>query len=366
MHRVIAPFALALVTAVSACGGDAFELDEDVVGESQDEATSAGTWYAIRRDTRRCSAPACGGFFVRSIGKATTSCPGATATAECYVATADLANAGTDALEPGTSAGRTTVVRGRLARTTIAGRPFVRLNVNEVWVSPSTTTPAGTWYFVTGRDARRQALKVGTSSTRVLSTLDLAPARASAEDFGRAYTASNTSEGLLVVGAIATQGSGSRSVNTLAASKFFLRQKRVAPPATGALCGAPLRADLARATADLLYMSESDYPFEIFERTGAGPLDTAAFLRAAGLPANTPVETRTVDQFFSWIAREEAGMDPEEAATTARFRELRRTLGQHLTNLRVFRTGEIEVKVWILGNTACGDLAGVTTISIET
>ncbi|MDB6111867.1 MAG: nuiA [Pedosphaera sp.] len=123
---------------------------------------------------------------------------------------------------------------------------------------------------------------------------------------------------------------------------------------------------LQEATRDVLYMSESDYPFQIIQRAGEGrPPDAQTVLelssRAGGAVQVVPLET-----FFKHLIAEKPWHREQENATVRKFQKLLQVIRQHLPNAQVFRVGEIQVDVFILGNTADGDLAGLSTRAIET
>jgi hypothetical protein len=125
-------------------------------------------------------------------------------------------------------------------------------------------------------------------------------------------------------------------------------------------CAADLTADLAPVIDGLLYLSESDYPFEMVSVADAGNgAITAAHLRdLLGYAAGTVMETRTLDEFFTAYLL--GGADGD------RYTEMRAILEAHLTDLTVIRLDTIQVHVYVVGRTACGEIAGVTTISVET
>ena len=137
---------------------------------------------------------------------------------------------------------------------------------------------------------------------------------------------------------------------------------------TGTLCGEALKTQLASASNGLLWTSESDYPFTVFEREGEGtaPVTAARLLLWLGRPASTQVEIRTLADMFDWPAREDADASPEERATSARYRALRTLLTDSLRDVTVIKLGTIQVEVFFLGTTRCGDVAGLQTLSIET
>lgn len=150
---------------------------------------------------------------------------------------------------------------------------------------------------------------------------------------------------------------------------------RVCEPA----CFAPLRAQLSPVTDGLLYTSESDHPFALLALPQfASALDVQPqdlvdiiYARAEGyikpVHAASPMEEISSERFFQWIAREEdEEMDDWERDQTARYRELRQLVQEHLGDLRIIRLGDVEVHIFLLGTSPCGGVVGLQTLSIET
>ncbi len=125
-------------------------------------------------------------------------------------------------------------------------------------------------------------------------------------------------------------------------------------------CIADFTTDIAPVIDGLLYMSESDYPFEIvvYPDAGTGAITPEHMLDLLNLPADTLVEQRTLDQFFTDYLL--TGPDG------ARYTQMRQVLEKHLTDLTVMRVGEIQVRVMLVGRTMCGEIAGLQTVSVET
>lgn len=155
---------------------------------------------------------------------------------------------------------------------------------------------------------------------------------------------------------------------TVGAVRYYKSDRKPAScVATGPLCGEALKSRLASAVDGLLWMSESDYPFTIFERSGeANAVTPARLLAWLGKPANTPVEVRTLTDILAWPARHDPEAPPEERAIALRYQALRALLTEHLRDITVIKVGRIQVDVFFLGNTGCGDVAGLRTLAIET
>ena len=128
------------------------------------------------------------------------------------------------------------------------------------------------------------------------------------------------------------------------------------------------RMALERASAGLLYTSESDYPFLYYFHAGPvpTPLTVAAFRATLALPAETPVEVVSLDEFF---ARHIERVDPYDSVAVAlvpRYIALRETIRAVVRDPVVFRVGRIAIDCYIVGTDRSGNLVGLTTIAIET
>jgi hypothetical protein len=129
-----------------------------------------------------------------------------------------------------------------------------------------------------------------------------------------------------------------------------------------------IRARLERAADGLLYTSESDYSFVWFHAAGPvpAPLTPAALLAAAGEAPDEPVEVISLDDFF---ARHIERVDPYDSVAVSlvpRYRHLRETIRLTVPDVRVFRVGRIQVRCYVVGVTAGGEVVGVSTVAIET
>ena len=105
--------------------------------------------------------------------------------------------------------------------------------------------------------------------------------------------------------------------------------------------------ELAEASAGLLYMSESDYPFELVRWEGGK--ETPEFIRGiTNAPANEPIEQVDLDTFLR------------------RHGKLAQLLKDNLANLKVYKVGRINMPVYIVGLSQEGNLLGLSTRVVET
>jgi len=107
---------------------------------------------------------------------------------------------------------------------------------------------------------------------------------------------------------------------------------------------------LSEAAAGLLYMSESDYPFELIQWDG--PTEPSAdFLRnVAGEAKDCQIQKLEVEQFLS----------------SGRYQKLLSALQHELSDLRAFKVGRINMPVYIVGRSREGSWLGVATRVVET
>ena len=120
------------------------------------------------------------------------------------------------------------------------------------------------------------------------------------------------------------------------------------------------------AAKGLLCISETDVPLEPFSWPSEGESLTPDLIKQhAKLPEDTKVSTQALDEFFEPVAIEEDWMNDGEKTEARRFQHLQTTLEEHLKDVKVFRFGETELDVFIMGKTE-GGFAGVRTKVVET
>jgi Nuclease A inhibitor-like protein len=126
-----------------------------------------------------------------------------------------------------------------------------------------------------------------------------------------------------------------------------------------------LTEGLKQASEGLLWPSESDYPWETVWIENVEDIE-AKLLAITDSPPETTIEIQELDRFFSRVTEEKDWYDEEEMAECKGYQNLVTLLKSHLTDIKVYRVGEIEVNCYILGKTASGSIAGLFTISVET
>lgn len=123
------------------------------------------------------------------------------------------------------------------------------------------------------------------------------------------------------------------------------------------------KAKLEEAAKGLWMMSESDYPFDYFT-TEATTIDNNLALKLAEKPAGTTIEIITLDHLLRNMMDASRGSVPAEDAQ--KFRNLYNVLKQELKDITVYRVGDIQIDVFIIGKTVDGTVVGMKTLLIET
>jgi hypothetical protein len=119
----------------------------------------------------------------------------------------------------------------------------------------------------------------------------------------------------------------------------------------------PVLKDLKAAAKGLLFPSEMDAAVEAFAWKGVdGPPSEGALRANAEVEEDAPVEQLTLAE-LAWTI-------PEEGRGA--FLPLFAALAHHLSGVTVFKVGEVEADVYIIGRTTDGRFAGVKTKVVET
>lgn len=126
-----------------------------------------------------------------------------------------------------------------------------------------------------------------------------------------------------------------------------------------------LLPELKAACQDLLWRSETDYPFEVaLLQSDDQPTNVDRLLNS--YPDGTPIAVVALDDFFGQALVERAWFDSRELTLVKRYRNLRDLLETTLENLQVYRIGSVEQDVYLIGKTEDNQMIGVKTKIVET
>ncbi len=123
--------------------------------------------------------------------------------------------------------------------------------------------------------------------------------------------------------------------------------------------------------ADLLFMSESDRPLDVVSYAGAGDAAPTAqqVLSLVGAPAGSTAELRSVANFNANLEPSSGTADPGaaaavESAVTSQLSDVVYVAIHHPPSASDPYSAEVDV--YLVGRTACGDLVGLHSVSVET
>lgn len=174
LSRFSSCLALSVFPMLVATGCSADHAEEDTAADATESDLSAfsNTVIALRKDTRTCAAPACGGYFVRDVNRTAS---------ETYVSRLEFTEAANAFAEHVESAPDGEVlVRGRLSALDLSSMTR-RLIVSEAWRGlPGVTFDDGAVFYRVSQVGFTHAavrLNVGTSRriTEVVSDLAARP-----------------------------------------------------------------------------------------------------------------------------------------------------------------------------------------------
>lgn len=120
--------------------------------------------------------------------------------------------------------------------------------------------------------------------------------------------------------------------------------------------------------ADLFYPSESDEPIEpvTCPLSQTEPLTVSQIKDWLMIPPSVYVEERPETEFWAPVTTEQDWYGDEEKARTTRFLQLKKRLEDELAGRQVFRVGETEIDLYLLGQQADGQRTGLKTKIVQT
>ena len=124
-----------------------------------------------------------------------------------------------------------------------------------------------------------------------------------------------------------------------------------------------LKTQLEAACDDLWWHSEADYPITVVWQSAA---DTEELIRQLAGCDDTETKVGDVEGFFERSFTPHSWHTDEDKARLSRLQHLKTILTEALTNPQVYRCGEVEVSLFILGRTSEDHIAGVQTTVVET
>lgn len=125
---------------------------------------------------------------------------------------------------------------------------------------------------------------------------------------------------------------------------------------------------LSVATADVYWVSESDEPFEVvlWPDLVAQSIDAETLRQQLSVTDNVAIQTQAIADFFQPTMTLQDWHREAEKMTIGQYEQLLFMLQQYLTDLQVFRVGEGEVEIYIVGKTPAEHWLALKTLAVET
>jgi len=123
---------------------------------------------------------------------------------------------------------------------------------------------------------------------------------------------------------------------------------------------------LAAKCSGLIFVSEIDAPVEVVFGKTTKDNSNAPILSSVEPFGNKKINEVSFERFFSRLMSHKEWHTPEQAINAQRFLELKMFLESELQGLNVFRVGEINIEIYILGIDRNGRVVGVRTHAVET
>lgn len=125
-------------------------------------------------------------------------------------------------------------------------------------------------------------------------------------------------------------------------------------------------AQIRKLSEGLYYISETDAGISPFVGSRAKDVSKEEILRQTKSAADAPVEERNFAEIFARLTKIQDWFGDEEKANAAKFGRLKEFLEKNLKDLKVFKVGSIQLKIYFVGLDAEGKLMGIQTEAVET
>lgn len=125
-------------------------------------------------------------------------------------------------------------------------------------------------------------------------------------------------------------------------------------------------AQVKKLAGGLYYISETDAEIAPFVGGKAEAVTKEELLRQTKSAPDAPVEERNFAEIFARLTKIQDWFGEEENEIAAKFVKLKEFLERNLKDLKVFKVGTIQIKVYFVGLDAGGNLMGIQTEAVET
>lgn len=123
---------------------------------------------------------------------------------------------------------------------------------------------------------------------------------------------------------------------------------------------------LKEAAKGLIYLSETDSEVLPFIGEKSETVDVKSLLKQIDIASDANISEVDFEEFFENLTKFEDWFDKEETETAEKFLKLKNLLEANLSDLRVFKFGNIEIEIYVVGLDKNNKLLGIKTKAVET
>ena len=123
---------------------------------------------------------------------------------------------------------------------------------------------------------------------------------------------------------------------------------------------------LQTATQNLLWLSEAEYPWQIFYWQDIDTFNENILLQQNDYSSDTKIVIQQLSFFFEPAIKQDDWHNDTEKEEVRRYQLLVDLITANLTDIKVYLLKEIEIKAYVLGTTEHKAIAGINTKIVRT
>jgi len=157
-----------------------------------------------------------------------------------------------------------------------------------------------------------------------------------------------------------------KKLRKLKGKKSKMPEEKVSEKQKADFCHNNLAEQIKIVVRGLYYISETDALIQPFIGKQAKAVSKQEILSQTKKAADSIIEEKDFGFFFARLTEIQDWFGDEEREIAQKFAQLKELLEKNLRDLKVFRIGEIQLDVYVVGLNAEDNLLGIETKAVET
>ena len=157
-----------------------------------------------------------------------------------------------------------------------------------------------------------------------------------------------------------------KKIEKLKEKKLEIPKEKILEKQKADFCDDNLAEQIKIASKGLYYISETDALIQPFVGKQTKAVSKQEILSQTKKAADSTIEEKDFAGFFARLTEVQDWFGDEEKKTAQKFVQLKELLEKNLRDLKVFRIGEIQLDVYVVGLDAEDNLLGIETRAVET